>query len=253
MNDKENIISVARAIIRIGDAAEKAKDYGLLKSLEEMVSQLARHNVKDAEVDIQLLLEYVKSLNDCEYCRASNGEMSTADLVNEINRQLARLSQEQVDNSSKSALEFEPTVYLVTANYAKDENGNLLDDEYRLTSFGKKLRSTSLDELPELYNILKGDMSIVGPRPLLVKYLPLYNDEQKRRHDVRPGLTGLAQVSGRNAITWTEKFNKDIEYVDNVSLGLDISIFFKTIYCVLKKEGINSDSAATMEDFTGNN
>lgn len=140
-----------------------------------------------------------------------------------------------------------------TMTDAKDKNGNLLDDEYRLTSFGKKLRSTSLDELPELYNILKGDMSIVGPRPLLVKYLPLYNDEQKRRHDVRPGLTGLAQVSGRNAITWTEKFNKDIEYVDNVSLGLDISIFFKTIYCVLKKEGINSDSAATMEDFTGNN
>ena len=140
-----------------------------------------------------------------------------------------------------------------TMTDAKDENGNLLDDEYRLTSFGKKLRSTSLDELPELYNILKGDISIVGPRPLLVKYLPLYNDEQKRRHDVRPGLTGLAQVCGRNAITWTEKFNKDIEYVDNVSLGLDISIFFKTIYCVLKKEGINSDSAATMEDFTGNN
>ena len=140
-----------------------------------------------------------------------------------------------------------------TMTDAKDENGNLLDDEYRLTSFGKKLRSTSLDELPELYNILKGNMSIVGPRPILVKYLQLYNDEQKRRHDVRPGLTGLAQVSGRNAITWTEKFNRDIEYVDNVSLGLDISIFFKTIYCVLKKEGINSDSAATMEDFTGNN
>ena len=140
-----------------------------------------------------------------------------------------------------------------TMTDAKDENGNLLDDEYRLTSFGKKLRSTSLDELPELYNILKGDMSIVGPRPLLVKYLPLYSDEQKRRHDVRPGLTGLAQVSGRNAITWTEKFNKDIEYVDKVSFGLDVSIFFKTIYCVLKREGINSDSAATMEDFTGNN
>ncbi len=140
-----------------------------------------------------------------------------------------------------------------TMTDAKDENGNLLDDEYRLTGFGKKLRATSLDELPELYNILKGDMSIVGPRPLLVKYLPLYSDEQRRRHDVRPGLTGLAQVSGRNAITWTEKFSKDIEYVDNISLGLDISIFFRTIYCVLKKEGINSESAATMEDFTGNN
>ena len=140
-----------------------------------------------------------------------------------------------------------------TMTDAKDESGNLLDDEYRLTGFGKKLRATSLDELPELYNILKGDMSIVGPRPLLVKYLPLYSDEQRRRHDVRPGLTGLAQVSGRNAITWTEKFSKDIEYVDNISLGLDISIFFRTIYCVLKKEGINSESAATMEDFTGNN
>jgi len=123
MNDKENTINVARAIIRIGDAAEKAKDYGLLKSLKEMVDQLTRRNVKDAEVDIQLLLEYVKSLNDCEYCRASNGEMSTADLLNKINRQLARLSQEQVDNSSKLALEFEPTVHLVTANCAKDENG----------------------------------------------------------------------------------------------------------------------------------
>ncbi len=140
-----------------------------------------------------------------------------------------------------------------TMTDARDENGNLLDDEHRLTSFGKKLRASSLDELPELYNILKGDMSIVGPRPLLVKYLPLYSKEQRRRHDVRPGLTGLAQVSGRNAITWTEKFNKDIEYVDNVSFGLDVSIFFKTIYCVLKREGINSDSAATMEDFTGNN
>ena len=123
MNTPNKTITIARAIIRIGDAAEKAKDYGLLKSLEEMVGQLARHNVKDAEVDMQLLLEYVKSLNDCEYCRASNGEMSTDDLVNEINRQLARPGQEQVDNSSKLALEFEPTVHLVTANYAKNENG----------------------------------------------------------------------------------------------------------------------------------
>ena len=123
MNDKENIINVARAIIRIGDAAEKTKDYGLLKSLEEMVGQLTRHNVKDAEVDMQLLLEYVKSLNDCEYCRESNGEMSTADLVNEINRQLARRSQVQVEAIDQSVLEFEPVVHLVTAAYAKDENG----------------------------------------------------------------------------------------------------------------------------------
>ena len=123
MNDKENTINVARAIIRIGDAAEKAKDYGLLKSLEEMVGQLTRHNVKDAEVDMQLLLEYVKSLNDCEYCRESNGEMSTADLVNEINRQLARRSQVQVEAIDQSVLEFEPVVHLVTAAYAKDENG----------------------------------------------------------------------------------------------------------------------------------
>ncbi|MBF1039929.1 MAG: hypothetical protein HXL08_03275 [Candidatus Nanosynbacter sp.] len=123
MNDKENIINVSRAIIRIGDAAEKTKDYGLLKSLEEMVGQLTRHNVKDAEVDMQLLLEYVKSLNDCEYCRESNGEMSTADLVNEINRQLARRSQVQVEAIDQSVLEFEPVVHLVTAAYAKDENG----------------------------------------------------------------------------------------------------------------------------------
>ncbi len=140
-----------------------------------------------------------------------------------------------------------------TMTDARDENGDLLDDEHRLTSFGKKLRASSLDELPELYNILKGDMSIVGPRPLLVKYLTLYSKEQQRRHDVRPGLTGLAQVSGRNAITWTEKFKKDIEYVDNISFGLDISIFFRTVLCVLKREGINSESSATMEDFTGNN
>lgn len=123
MNDKENTINVARAIIRIGDAARNANDYSLLGALHEMVEQLSQHGVKDTDVDMDLLLEYVKSLNDCEYCRESNGEMSTADLVNEINRQLARLSQEQVNNSNKLALEFEPTVHLVTANYAKDENG----------------------------------------------------------------------------------------------------------------------------------
>lgn len=122
--DKPNkTITVARAIIRIGDAARNANDYSLLGALHEMVEQLSQYGVKDTEADMDLLLEYVKSLNDCEYCRASNGEMSTDDLVNEINRQLARLGQEQVNNSSKLALEFEPTVHLVTANYAKDENG----------------------------------------------------------------------------------------------------------------------------------
>ena len=140
-----------------------------------------------------------------------------------------------------------------TMTNEKNDSGELLNDEARLTDFGKKLRASSLDELPEIFNIIRGDMSIVGPRPLMVKYLTLYSKEQKRRHDVRPGLTGLAQISGRNAITWTERFNKDIEYVDNISLKLDMYIFLKTIYYVLKREGINSDTSATMEDFTGDN
>lgn len=135
---------------------------------------------------------------------------------------------------------------------ATDEEGNLLPDEVRLTSFGKKLRSTSLDELPELFNILKGDMSIVGPRPLLVKYLPLYNDFQKHRHDVRPGLTGWAQVNGRNAISWEDKFRLDVEYTEKCSFFMDLKIFFKTISSVLKKEGISSETSATMEEFKGN-
>ena len=125
-----------------------------------------------------------------------------------------------------------------TMTDAKDENGNLLPDEVRLTPFGKTLRSTSLDELPELINILKGEMSIIGPRPLLVKYLPLYNAEQKHRHDVRPGLTGLAQINGRNAITWEKKFEYDVEYVNHLSFALDCKIFFGTIKAVLKREGI---------------
>jgi lipopolysaccharide/colanic/teichoic acid biosynthesis glycosyltransferase len=134
---------------------------------------------------------------------------------------------------------------------ARDEEGNLLPDEVRLTSFGKKLRSTSLDELPELFNILKGDMSIIGPRPLLIKYLPLYNETQKHRHDVRPGLTGLAQVNGRNAITWEKKFEYDVEYVNHLSFALDAKIFFGTIRSVLAREGISSENDATMEAFKG--
>ena len=134
----------------------------------------------------------------------------------------------------------------------KDKEGNLLPDSERLTRFGKMLRSTSLDELPELINILKGDMSIVGPRPLLVEYLELYNEEQKHRHDVRPGLTGFAQVSGRNAISWEEKFNKDIEYINNITFIGDCKIILKTAINVIKKDGISSETSATMEEFIGN-
>lgn len=133
-----------------------------------------------------------------------------------------------------------------------DENGNLLPDEIRLTKFGKFLRSTSLDEIPELFNILKGDMSIVGPRPLLVEYLKLYDEHQKRRHEVRPGLSGLAQVNGRNAISWDEKFNLDVEYVNNITFVGDLKIIFLTIKKVFIREGINSETAATVEPFRGN-
>ncbi len=134
----------------------------------------------------------------------------------------------------------------------KDANGELLPDEERLTSFGKRLRSTSLDELPELINILKGEMSFVGPRPLLVEYLPLYNEEQKHRHDVRPGLTGLAQVSGRNNLEWKKRFEKDIEYVNNITFKNDVKIVGKTIKKVLLKEDIKQTGNATVQKFTGN-
>lgn len=134
---------------------------------------------------------------------------------------------------------------------AKDKNGKLLPDEKRLGKYGKILRATSLDELPELFNILKGNMSIVGPRPLLVAYLPRYSTQQRRRHEVRPGLTGYAQAYGRNELSWQEKFEKDVYYVDHVSLKMDIKIIFKTISVVLKHEGISSETSATMEEFKG--
>jgi undecaprenyl phosphate N,N'-diacetylbacillosamine 1-phosphate transferase len=133
----------------------------------------------------------------------------------------------------------------------RDKNGELLPDSVRLTKFGRLLRSTSLDELPELFNIFKGDMSIVGPRPLLVQYLPLYNSHQKRRHEVRPGLSGLAQISGRNAISWEDKFNLDVDYVDNLSFLADWKIIFLTLKKVFVREGISSETAATMEPFRG--
>lgn len=134
---------------------------------------------------------------------------------------------------------------------ATDASGKLLPDDIRLTSFGKTLRKTSLDELPQLINVIKGDMSIIGPRPLLVEYLPLYNEEQKKRHLVRPGITGWAQVNGRNAISWEQKFEYDVWYVNNQSFALDVKIFFLTIKNIVKAEGISQDGQATMKAFTG--
>lgn len=135
----------------------------------------------------------------------------------------------------------------------RDGQGNLLPDEKRITKIGKFIRSTSIDELPQLVNVLKGDMALIGPRPLLPRYLPLYNKEQARRHEVRPGITGWAQVNGRNAISWAKKFELDVWYVDHCSLSLDLKILFLTIKKVFVREGISSDTSVTMEPFTGNN
>ena len=140
-----------------------------------------------------------------------------------------------------------------TMNDKKDQNGNLCSDEMRLTKIGSFIRKISLDELPQLINVLKGDMSLIGPRPLLTQYLHLYTEYQNRRHEVKPGITGLAQVNGRNAISWEKKFDYDILYVDTVSFALDLKIIFLTIKKVILKEGINSDNAATIEPFNGNN
>lgn len=138
-----------------------------------------------------------------------------------------------------------------TMTNKKDKQGKLLPDEQRLTSYGRFLRSTSIDELTELINILKGDMSIIGPRPLLVKYLPLYNEYQKHRHDVRPGLTGYAQVNGRNTVSWEEKFDMDVKYVQHITFVEDVKILLNTIFKVLKRDGISSETSATMEEFKG--
>lgn len=135
----------------------------------------------------------------------------------------------------------------------RDASGKLLPDAERLTKVGRFVRSTSLDEIPQLINVIKGDMSLIGPRPLLVQYLPLYNEYQKRRHEVRPGITGWAQVNGRNAISWDQKFEYDVWYVDNISLSLDVKILIRTILKVFKREGISSNTSSTMEMFKGNN
>lgn len=140
-----------------------------------------------------------------------------------------------------------------TMNDKKDSNGNLLPDAVRLTPIGAFVRKTSLDEIPQLINVLKGDMSLIGPRPLLPQYLPLYNAHQKRRHEVRPGITGWAQVNGRNAITWKRKFELDVDYVDNLSFLMDVKVFFSTFKKVFKSEGISADGHVTIEPFNGNN
>ncbi|OXB01002.1 lipid carrier--UDP-N-acetylgalactosaminyltransferase, partial [Flavobacterium plurextorum] len=140
-----------------------------------------------------------------------------------------------------------------TMNDKKDEAGNLLSDEERLTIIGRFVRKTSLDEMPQLINVLKGDMSIIGPRPLLIQYLSLYNENQKTRHDIRPGITGWAQVNGRNAISWEKKFEYDVWYVDNLSFILDLKILWKTVVKVFRKEGINQEGQATVEAFNGGN
>ena len=137
-----------------------------------------------------------------------------------------------------------------TMNDRKDENGNLLSDDIRLTAVGKWVRKLSLDEIPQLLNVIKGDMSLIGPRPLLMEYLPLYDEHQKRRHEVRPGITGWAQINGRNAISWEKKFELDVWYVDHLSLGVDLKILFLTLQKVFKVEGISSENSATMEKFT---
>jgi lipopolysaccharide/colanic/teichoic acid biosynthesis glycosyltransferase len=140
-----------------------------------------------------------------------------------------------------------------TMNDRRNAQGELLPDKDRLTTIGRLVRSTSIDELPQIINVLKGDMSFIGPRPLLVKYLPLYSEEQRRRHNVRPGISGWAQVNGRNAISWTKKFELDVWYVDHVSFALDLKIFFLTIKKILIRDGISQEGNATMESFTGNN
>ena len=156
------------------------------------------------------------------------------------------------DRPGKNAKIFK-VIKFKTMTDERDAEGNLLPDELRLTKVGKFVRSTSIDELPQLINVLKGDMALIGPRPLLPKYLPLYSPEQMRRHEVRPGISGWAQCHGRNQITWAEKFELDVWYVDHISLITDLRIIFITIKKVLFREDINSDNDATMEDFTGNN
>ena len=165
----------------------------------------------------------------------------------------ARLGKPVFFVQTRPGLHGEPfrLIKLRTMSDARDASGASLPDKDRLTPLGRFLRSTSLDELPELWNVLRGDMSLVGPRPLLTRYLPLYNERHRRRHDVRPGITGLAQVSGRNAITWPQRLDLDIEYVERCSFALDLRILWRSAWAVLKREGISAEGQATMPEFTG--
>lgn len=165
-----------------------------------------------------------------------------------------RLGSPVLFRQTRPGLRGEPfeMVKFRTMTDARDASGELLPDAVRLTRFGAFLRSTSLDELPELVNVVRGDMSLVGPRPLLMEYLPLYDERQWRRHEVRPGLTGLAQVSGRNHLRWEEKFELDVQYVERLSLGLDLTIIARTVLQVLRRDGVSQDGHATMEYFRGN-
>ena len=166
-----------------------------------------------------------------------------------FNRGKAFFTQERPGKNGKSFY----VVKFKTMNDQRDKDGKLLPDRQRLSAVGRFIRATSLDEIPQLINVIKGDMALIGPRPLLVKYLPMYNETQARRHEVRPGITGWAQINGRNAISWEQKFEYDVWYVDHISFGLDIKILWMTFIKVFKKEGINSQTATTMEPFRGTN
>ena len=225
------------------------KDGVYIKNFVEFFDEKTTHTEEDVEEGLgDRYVWYVQKGED-NHPYMTEGEV---DITNEIvfDEVLCRLGTNQ--HLYFDDLFANPFADVSRYNFEKDSEGNLLPDEVRLTSFGKLLRSTSLDELPELFNILNGDMSVVGPRPLLVKYLPLYNEHQARRHEVRPGFTGYAQVHGRNAISWEKKFDLDVEYVDHVTFLGDWKIIFQTVKTVLKREGISSDTAVTMEEFKGN-
>ena len=237
------LIKLALGIIGVDLAATSV--VAVKNAVEENVEAVSKHNKGFYE-------KYVK--RPCDFFLASGALVALSPVLAgtavAVRTKLGSPILFTQDRPGKDEIIFKLYKFR-TMTDARDENGELLPDEVRLTKFGKLLRSTSLDELPELINIIKGDMAVVGPRPLLVRYLDRYNKHQARRHEVRPGLTGLAQVSGRNAVSWEEKFNIDVDYVDNVTFAGDKDIIIKTITTVLKKNGISSETSVTMEEFMG--